>query len=145
MEYVWHVVIYVYIMYIFYKSHIIIFGFYNKSESSGEWIPIRVCTKEMVCSASIGQDLCLIGPRGEGKTFLAQQFAGCLGHSQIYTLFLGQLKWLQFLCQDHVSKMKLVSWDFLSRNYIELLKDLSSESVLELAKCFQFFQLPTSW
>lgn len=45
--------------------------------------------EEMVCAAAIGQDLCLIGPRGEGKTFLAQQFARCLGYSQVHTLCLG--------------------------------------------------------
>lgn len=43
---------------------------------------------EMVSAASIGQDLCIIGPRGEGKTFLAQQLARGLGYSQIHTLFL---------------------------------------------------------
>ncbi|CAK9040016.1 von Willebrand factor A domain-containing protein 8 [Durusdinium trenchii] len=42
----------------------------------------------MLLSAACGQDLCLIGPKGEGKTFLAQQLAKSLGHARIYTLFL---------------------------------------------------------
>lgn len=33
------------------------------------------CGQEMLLSAACGQDLCLIGPKGEGKTFLAQQLA----------------------------------------------------------------------
>ena len=49
------------------------------------WIP-SFGDQEMVAAASTGQDLCIIGPRGEGKTFLAQHLARCLGYSQIHTL-----------------------------------------------------------
>ena len=42
----------------------------------------------MLLSASVGRDICLIGPRGEGKTFLARQFGHALGYSHLETLFL---------------------------------------------------------
>lgn len=44
---------------------------------------------EMLASAAVGRDVCLIGPRGEGKTFIAQIFGATLGYeAQIETLFL---------------------------------------------------------
>ncbi|CAE7558420.1 unnamed protein product [Symbiodinium sp. CCMP2456] len=42
----------------------------------------------MLLSALVGRDICLIGPRGEGKTFLARQFGHALGYSRLETLFL---------------------------------------------------------
>ena len=42
----------------------------------------------MVQSAYIGKDLCIIGARGEGKSYIAHHFAACLGYAQVETLFL---------------------------------------------------------
>ena len=42
----------------------------------------------MIQSASLGKDLCIIGGRGEGKSYIAHHFAACLGYSQVETLFL---------------------------------------------------------
>lgn len=44
---------------------------------------------DMLASAAVGQDVCLIGARGEGKTFVARCFAAALGYdNNIETLFL---------------------------------------------------------
>eukprot|EP01047_Picozoa_sp_COSAG01_P017994 COSAG01_NODE_965_length_12401_cov_3.496098_7_plen_426_part_00 len=42
----------------------------------------------MLQSHSTGRDLCLIGGRGSGKTFIARQFALALGYAPVETLFI---------------------------------------------------------
>jgi MoxR-like ATPase len=42
----------------------------------------------MLQSAAIGRDVCLIGARGEGKTFVSKWFASALGYVQVESLFL---------------------------------------------------------
>jgi hypothetical protein len=42
----------------------------------------------MLQSHCIGRDLCLIGSRGAGKTFMARQFALALGYAPVETLFI---------------------------------------------------------
>ena len=48
----------------------------------------NVLVSKMVQSAAVGNSVCLIGQRGEGKTFVSKQFAAALGYIQIDTLFL---------------------------------------------------------
>ena len=42
----------------------------------------------MLQSAALGQDVCLIGARGEGKTLVTKWFAAALGYVQVESLFL---------------------------------------------------------
>jgi len=42
----------------------------------------------MLQSHCIGRDLCLIGSRGSGKSFIARQFAAALGYAPVETLFV---------------------------------------------------------
>ena len=42
----------------------------------------------MLQSAAVGRDVCLIGGRGEGKTFVARWFAAAMGYVRVESLFL---------------------------------------------------------
>ena len=50
--------------------------------------PLVQLITRMIQSAICGNDLCLIGRRGDGKTFVSKEFAKCLGYMQVETLFL---------------------------------------------------------
>ena len=42
----------------------------------------------MLQSSAVGQDVCLIGARGEGKTFISKWYAAALGYVRVESLFL---------------------------------------------------------
>ena len=48
----------------------------------------NILVSKMVQSAAVGNSVCLIGQRGEGKSFVSKRFAAALGYVQIETLFL---------------------------------------------------------
>lgn len=54
-------------------------------DASSEADPLVV---EMIQSAMVGKDLCVIGGRGEGKSYLTRQFAKLMGYTNVETLFL---------------------------------------------------------
>jgi MoxR-like ATPase len=43
---------------------------------------------DMLQSHSIGKDICVLGPRGEGKSFLVHKFARLLGYAPVESIFL---------------------------------------------------------
>ena len=55
------------------------------SELPPNWSEVVI---KMAQSAALGNDICLIGPKGEGKSYLARHFAAAMGYIQTETLFL---------------------------------------------------------
>lgn len=53
---------------------------------------VRAALAMMVQSHSIGRDLCVVGARGEGKSFLVKQFAKLLGYAPVETMFLYKVR-----------------------------------------------------